>query len=668
MDTNLSQFHQIFFDDSFESIDNVEQILIKLDASNANNEIIENIFRCAHSIKGSSSMFGFDIITQFSHIMESYLELVRTNEILLNQESIELLLKCFDCLRGMINNIKNNQPSNEDEIKRLEEQLTTLIQNKGSPGAKDKNKKSKPIDAPKTSTGGWIIYFKPHVKIFQNGDDPLRILRALNELGTVSCDVNAEDLLALDDFYPNECYLSWNITLSTNKTEQHIRQFAFEWVEDESEIRFSPIKASFLQESITEHQSIEGNSSKMKDLTSIRVNTDKIDELINMVGELVITQSMLAQVTSNFEETKLHALKEGVSQLEQICRELQENVMRIRMLPISNVFNRFPRLVRDLCKASGKEVELKLSGENTELDKTVLEKIIDPLVHLVRNALDHGIESPDERKNSHKNEIGLLHLNSFHQGSNIIIQVSDDGKGLNHEKILKKALENKLITTDKISEEQINELIFIAGFSTAETVTELSGRGVGMDVVRNNIESLGGRVDVKSTLGKGTTFTISLPLTLAIIDGQLVRIGQSIYIIPLISMIETIQINSKNISSLSPQMQVYILRGEYVPIIRLHELFNIEVNTSQIEDHLLVIVELNKQLYGIMIDELLQLHQIVIKNIESNYNHIEGISAATILGDGTVAFILDIAGIIRMATQRYLPKDIHLTAHKKTVA
>lgn len=369
-----------------------------------------------------------------------------------------------------------------------------------------------------------------------------------------------------------------------------------------------------------------------------------------MVGELVITQSMLSQFGENFDINNLEKLRGGLSLLERNTRELQENVMQIRMLPISFSFNRFPRLVHDLSSKLGKKIELKLSGEQTELDKTVMEKIGDPLVHLVRNSLDHGIEMPDVRRAAGKPETGVLNLNAFHEGGNIVIEIVDDGAGLNKERILAKARENGLVGHDEeISDDKVNELIFMAGFSTAQEVSDVSGRGVGMDVVKRNIKDLGGVVEVTSSEGHGSKFTIRLPLTLAILDGQLVSVGEQVYIIPLISIVESLQIQPSQFNSIPGKGELYRLRDDYIPIVRLYDTFNVVPNSMELDHGLLVVVEAEGQKAGLFIDDLLAQQQVVIKSLETNYQKVEGVSGATILGDGTVAMILDISGLINLS-------------------
>jgi two-component system chemotaxis sensor kinase CheA len=391
-------------------------------------------------------------------------------------------------------------------------------------------------------------------------------------------------------------------------------------------------------------------ASGIGDSGSIRVSVEKIDELMNTVGELVITQSMLSQLGKNLEGPSSEQFRLGLAELERNMRELQESVMRVRMLPISFVFSRFPRMVRDLAQRLGKEVNLVLTGEHTELDKTVLEKIGDPLVHLVRNSVDHGIEMPDVRKANGKPSFGTLKLDASHRGGNICVEVSDDGGGLNPAKILAKARSRGIVgANDVLTDQQACELIFMPGFSTAEQTTDISGRGVGLDVVRRNVKELGGTIEVKNEPGKGARFIITLPLTLAIVDGQSIAVGKQNYIVPLISIIESLQIKQGALNRVAGQGEVFSFRGDYVPVIRLHEIFGVEPRAHDLHQGLIVIVEGDGRRVGLFVDDLLGQQQVVIKSLETNYGHIDGVSGATILGDGSVALILDLPGIIRRA-------------------
>lgn len=391
-------------------------------------------------------------------------------------------------------------------------------------------------------------------------------------------------------------------------------------------------------------------TKKSGDAASIRVDTGKIDKLINLVGELVITQSMLSSLGTHFDMSQLPVLIERVAQLERNTREIQERVMGIRMLSIGNTFSRFPRLVRDLSGKAGKKIQLLLSGEETELDKTVIESIGDPLTHLVRNSADHGLEPPDERIDAGKPEQGTIRMNAFHEGGSICITVEDDGRGLNRDKILAKAVKQGLVTEgEKLSDDQINGLIFRPGFSTADMITDVSGRGVGMDVVKKNIEALGGTVSIKTTAGKGTTFTLKLPLTLAIIEGMTVRVGRESYIIPLVSILESIQPTATSVNTITEKGAVVEVRGSYHPIVRLSEVFSIKADCNDPTKAILVMLETEQERVAVMVDELLGQQQVVIKSLENNFRKVAGIAGATILGDGTVSFILDVRGLIELS-------------------
>jgi two-component system chemotaxis sensor kinase CheA len=405
-----------------------------------------------------------------------------------------------------------------------------------------------------------------------------------------------------------------------------------------------------ISQALQKQQDSAAHSKKGADAASIRVDTGKIDKLINLVGELVITQSMLSDLSTRFEMSRLAVLLERIAQLERNTREIQERVMGIRMLPIGNAFSRFPRLVRDLSGKAGKKIQLLLSGEETELDKTVIESIGDPLTHLVRNSADHGLEPPDERIAAGKPEQGTIRLNAFHEGGNICITVEDDGRGLNREKILAKAIKQGLITeSDKLSEDHIWPLIFRPGFSTAEQVTDVSGRGVGMDVVKRNIEGLGGTVGIKTVAGMGTTFTLKLPLTLAIIEGMTVRVGQDTYIVPLLSILESIQPKQNMIKTLVGKGELVNVRGTYLPMIRLYDVFCLHPEITDPTAAILLILETEGERISVMVDEILGQQQVVIKSMEQNFRKVEGVAGATILGDGTVGFILDVRGLLDIA-------------------
>lgn len=681
MSIDISQFHDVFFEESFEGLDAMESGLLNLDVGAADVDEINTIFRAAHSIKGGAGTFGFMAVSEFTHVMETLLDEMRNGERDVSTESTNLLLDTVDVLREMLTAVQQKVDTDEQRITEARQKLEAMLAGE-MPAAVNSTGADLAVEQTSTTqtiTLGWEIDFRPHQHLLQTGNDPVRMLRELEILGELTVVVDDSKLPPFSDMEPEDSYLSWRLTLMGDIPKEDVVEI-FEWVDDDCDLKIeeiqgkSPVAIDNTVESVSDEQpSIAVNqitsepaqnakpkvASAAPAATSIRVGTDKVDSLINLVGELVITQSMLSQIGDNFTQDMLPKLIDGLAQLEQNTREMQESIMRIRMLPISFAFNRFPRLVHDLSDASGKKVELKLSGEQTELDKTVMEKIGDPLVHLVRNSLDHGLEMPDVRLAAGKDEIGQLHLNAFHQGGNIIIEITDDGAGLNEDKIFNKAVEKGLVDVSEIlSPDKIHELIFLPGFSTADVVTDISGRGVGMDVVRKNIASLGGSVAVMSKKGEGSTFTIRLPLTLAIMDGQTIRVADENYIIPLVSIIESLEIKSTDVKRLSGKGELYPLRDEYVPIIRLYEIFGLQPKSTDLEDGLLVIVEGAGEKVGLFIDDLLGQQQVVIKSLETNYRKVLGLSGATILGDGTVALILDVPGLMTLYKDPSLAKVV----------
>ena len=676
MSIDLSQFFEVFFEESFEGLDAMESELLNLTPGEADSETLNTIFRAAHSIKGGSGTFGFTSVSDFTHVLETLLDQIRQGQRQLEAQHVNLLLRSVDCLREMLQALQSEQEPELHTAKELQQQFEEILGlSEGEVAANEDEASASPSQQAETNT--YQILFKPHHHLFKTGNEPLFMLSDLGDLGVIEVEADLSAIPEIQNLQGDECFMSWKVFLQTEATQAQIKE-VFEWVEDDADIDISlcgglfseqepPAPAEPLEHDDAAQQSSENepvaqatqapaskgkaNKAKSNESTSIRVGIDKIDSLINMVGELVITQSMLSQLgEQEVTENTLAALQEGLTQLAHNTRDLQENVMRIRMLPISFVFSRFPRLVRDISQKLGKQVELKILGEGTELDKTVMEKISDPMVHLVRNSLDHGLETPEQRKQSGKPEIGTVTLNAFHQGGNIVIEIMDDGRGLNTEKIREKAIANGLIDgNEELSDDDINELIFEPGFSTADEVSDISGRGVGMDVVRQNISSLSGSIEVVSTPGTGSTFTIRLPLTLAILDGQLVRIAEHTYIVPLITIVESLQIDTNKVSRVGKSLEVLRLRDEYIPILRLYQLFNHHDAITELDKALLVVVECDNQKVGLLVDDLLAQQQVVIKSLEANYQKVDGVSGATILGDGRVSLIVDIAGLTKMA-------------------
>jgi len=675
MSVDISQFHQIFFEESFEGLEVMETGLLQLGVGEPDLEAINTIFRAAHSIKGGGGTFGFTAISEFTHVMETLLDEMRAGKRLVTREAVDVLLEGVDRLRGLLGSARDGTAADAEESSATSQRLEHLLKGEAI-GAQDS---AVTATVPALAPVGWCIRFVPAPHLFQTGNDPARLLRELHSLGPCRVECELAKLPAAADFDPETCYLAWTIEIDGDVTEAAVRE-VFEWVDNDAEILLTPLTTPSSVERVAatlaavpdaadrrnDDERRQGDrrqtAAAAASTSSIRVDIDKVDALINMVGELVITQSMLSQLAVDFDAALIEKLRSGITQLERNTRELQESVMSIRMMPISFSFNRFPRLVRDLSAKLGKQINLKMAGENTELDKTVLEKIGDPLVHLVRNALDHGIELPDVRVAKGKPAAGTLTLNAFHEGSNIVIEILDDGAGIDRDRILAKARERGIVGEhDQPSDDQIFDLIFAPGFSTAAVVSDVSGRGVGMDVVKRNIKDLGGVVEVESTAGKGSVFRIRLPLTLAILDGQLVRVGEEVYIISLVSIIESLQVKLEAVSTVAGQSELYRLRDEYLPVVRLYDLFDVKPDSENLRDGLLVIVEAEGRKIGLFVDDLLGQQQVVIKSLQTNFRRVDGISGATILGDGKVAMILDTAGLIQLCRTQYQPSKIRQT-------
>ncbi len=652
MAIDMRQFHQTFFEESFEGLTVMEAELLRLektacasgqDIVSADPEILNTIFRSAHSIKGGSSTFGFGDVAAFAHVLESRLDALRDGRSLPDRRVVGLLLLAVDCLRSLIIAAKTGKEANQNAIEAVRVQLEKLENESAALPVTGKTS----AQAEASSTTHWHILFRPNPRIFHTGNDPLRILRELAGLGELKTTADVSSLPAWEQLNPEECYLFWNVELVGPATREAIAD-VFSWVLDDCHLEITP--KTMPVPTLSQRSVAEAVASIDTHTNTLRVSVPKVDALINTVGELVITQTMLSQLTANFSFDNLSKLFAGLEQLERNTRELQESVMRIRMLPLSFAFNRLPRLVHDMSQKLEKKVELIISGEQTEIDKTVIDRLIDPLLHLVRNSLDHGIEPPAERVAAGKPQTGTIVLNAFQKGGNVIIEIRDDGRGLQHDRIFDKAVEQGLIPADaKLSPDEISELIFHPGFSTAVTISDISGRGVGMDVVRSNIHSLGGNVEIASQAGQGTCFIVRLPLTLAILDGLSLQVGTHTYILPLVSIVESVRIVPDQVSRPAGGGELYGLRKEYLPLLRLSDLFHVVPRSTDLTQGLLVIVEADGKKAGLYVDDLLGQQQVVIKSLETHYRKVDGISAATILGDGTVAMILDVTGLIRMA-------------------
>ena len=721
MSIDMSQFYQVFFEESAEHLASMESLLLALDLDAPDPDQLNAIFRSAHSIKGGSGTFGFTDMTEVTHVLETLLDGIRKNEIAITAEMVDAFLQAGDVLSALLEAHQNGTIADMDASRAIRARLEALTANGSAQRAGDaapavsNGKKKADAANGKVVQHVYQIKFNYTSATFPKKGQLDSLLEDIGNIGSIdnkkikkdSVALQLSTCLSVDEL--NEIFSFFlapdqiTITSTGDKIEKADPGYGFfddvepvEAVVDDPGYGFfnepkqadveeangygffvepDQVKADveeaqgygfFVEPSVAAAE-VATLQRRYTDIapetpqrratdktpvaaeTSIRVSVEKVDQMINLVGELVITQSMLAEAASHLDPVMHERLVNGLAQLERNTRELQESVMSVRMMPINFVFSRFPRLVRDLAGKLDKKVQLKLVGESTELDKGLIEKISDPLTHLVRNSLDHGIEMPDERIAKGKDPQGTITLRAAHQGGNIVIEVSDDGAGLNREKILAKAREKGVPVTDAMTDADVWLLIFAPGFSTAAVITDVSGRGVGMDVVKKNIEGIGGRVEIASRQGQGSTITIRLPLTLAILDGLSVAVGDQIYIVPLSFISESLQPNADAIKGISGQGQVVHVRGEYLPLIALHQVFNIVPKVTEPANGILVLLEAEGKKVALFVDDLVGQHQVVIKSLETNYRKVAGVSGATIMGDGRVAMIMDVGALVKLA-------------------
>jgi two-component system chemotaxis sensor kinase CheA len=699
-DIDLSQFYQIFFEEAGENLDQMEQMLLSLDLEKADDEELNAIFRCAHSIKGGAATFGFADVAELTHQMESLLDKLRRHELMPTPPMVDVLLESADALRGLlarhqgqggeapftaglVNRIRDLADGKEPSAAPVAPVVVQAPVVAPSPVAtKPKTSKSRSLE----------IYIGPLEKPEQ-ADALQELFRDIPGLGTIKALVtdrrdtrvfavettsSDEDLLDLFVFHVNKEQVLIRDMDALDKpafpgfgfhadspgappvnraapapvaveVEPGFGFFADAPGAPDSGAAASATKVVVVNEvkpPVGKASAPQASPAASGDST-IRVAISKVDQLINLVGELVITQAMLAQNSSALDPVANQQLMAGLADLDRNTRDLQESVMSIRMIPMSIVFSRFPRMLRDLATKLGKKVELVTLGEATELDKGLVEKITDPLTHLVRNSCDHGIELPEERLAAGKSAHGTITLSASHQGGSIVIEVRDDGKGMSRERILSKARERGLDVSDQMTDGEVWQLIFAPGFSTADVVTDVSGRGVGMDVVKRNISAMNGTVDIDSAEGYGMRVSVRLPLTLAIMDGMSVGVGDEVYLLPLSSVIESFQVKGDEINTVGQGAQLVKVRDEYMPVISLEKIFQVPRFELDKSSDIMVVVEADGSRVALLVDELLGQQQVVVKNLESNYKKVPNVSGATILGDGKVALILDTAALVR---------------------
>jgi two-component system chemotaxis sensor kinase CheA len=642
---DMNDFSEIFFTEAEELLAEMEQQLLGLDISTPDKEQLNAIFRAAHSLKGGAGTFGFVALQETTHLLENLLDQARSDELQLNRAIINLFLESKDIMQAQLEAYQASQDPDEASFRYICEALRDIaLQEQGAvaPVISDVTPQVVAVSQNGGSTDGETLL---SVTLSNIEGDEQGLLR--------------EELAHLGDIQQIETSAnSMTVALSTTATADDITAVLC-FVLDDAQIVIQPCPS--VDAASTEADPVPAPTptparpasaprAANQESGSIRVAVSKVDQIINQVGELIITQAMLSQLTHTLEPASHDMLLNCVAQMERNTRELQESVMSIRMMPMDYVFSRFPRLVHDLGSRLNKEVELTLQGGSAELDKSLIERIIDPLTHLVRNSLDHGFESKETRLANGKSAVGHLTLSAEHHGGNIVIEVTDDGAGLNREKILAKARSKGMNVSDTLSDDEVWMLIFAAGFSTAESVTDVSGRGVGMDVVRRNILAMGGHVDVLSTPGQGTTVRIILPLTLAILDGMLVKVGEEIYVLPLGAVMESLRPTEAMLCRFVGEERLLHVRGEYLPLVMVRERLSVP-GEGPCDEGIVVIVQSAGCRYALSVDQLIGQQQVVVKNLEQNYRKVPGVSAATILGDGSVALILDVVEMANLNHQ-----------------
>lgn len=690
---DLSQFYETFFDEADELLAQMEQLLLQIDVGAPDVEQLNAIFRAAHSIKGGAATFGcFTQLAETTHLLENLLDAIRRGEMALRTDMIDIFLEAKDVLKSQLDAYRSSAEPDAAAYERICEVLRQLaLEQKGEPAA--------PAAAPAVSAPAPMPAAAAmpapaavaaaegslplHVRISRvSAKDAQSLLEEMGNLGNVLASDQAAGGLTVwldstcgaDDIEAVCCFIVDADQISIKReappaVAQPLDDFAQAAAEftaqaqaqTQAEVQAQAQARAAITAAAVPSEAGEPRAARApaasapadKESTSIRVGVEKVDQVINLVGELVITQAMLAQTASTLDPVLHDRLLNGMEQLERNARDLQEAVMSIRMMPMDYVFSRFPRLVRDIASKLGKQIELQTFGRATELDKSLIERIIDPLTHLVRNSLDHGIETPDKRVAAGKDPVGQLVLSAQHSGGNIVIEVSDDGGGLNRGRILQKAAQQGIAISDNAPDDEVWQLIFAPGFSTAEKITDISGRGVGMDVVRRNIQDMGGHVNLSSVTGKGTTTRIVLPLTLAILDGMSVRVGKETFILPLNHVTESLQPNNEQMYSVAGNERVMHVRGEYLPLVEMHRVFSVADAQTDPTQAIVVIMQAEDRRFALLVDHLIGQHQVVVKNLESNYRKVPGISAATILGDGSVALIIDVFAVARANREKW---------------
>ena len=684
MRMDITDFYETFFEEAEELLADMERHLLELDVDEPDVEQLNAIFRAAHSIKGGAGTFGFDVLQKTTHLFENLLDHTRKGELALRSDIVDTFLETKDMLSDQLDAYRNGDEPDQEAFERICRTLQQLALEEIGQDLEGGAPPSTPAPEPETvpepaaadkvdpaveGGGGRRV-----VALLGVADKDRELLvEELGQLGEVIAqrgdqaryEVVLESTVSNDDIEAVMCFIvdADQLEIRAEAAPAAPQPEPAAAAEPAAEAAPAPSQQDTPQQASSKQDASQQKAPSAKPKTkpkskakagggessSIRVSVDKVDQIINLVGELIITQSMLDQTVSELDGPANGNLVNGMSLLQRNARDLQEAVMSIRMIPMDFVFSRFPRVVRETAGKLGKEIELVTEGESTELDKSLTERIIDPLTHLVRNSLDHGIEMPEDREAAGKPRTGKLTLSARHQGGNIIIEVIDDGAGLNRDKLLAKARENGLAVSDSMSDDEVWQLIFAPGFSTAKAVTDVSGRGVGMDVVKRNIQGMGGHVVIMSRPGEGTTIRIVLPLTLAILDGMSIKVGEEMFILPLSAVLESLQPSREDLYAMAGDDVVLKVRDEYLPVVAVHEALDVANARTELTETIAVIVQGEGRRYALLVDDLVGQQQVVVKNLETNYRKVPGVSAATILGDGSVALILDITGLHKLS-------------------
>jgi two-component system chemotaxis sensor kinase CheA len=676
----MAEIRAVFFQECEEQLAALEVGLLHMEAGQCDAETVNAVFRAVHSIKGGAGIFALDALVRFAHAFETTLDAIRSGYMAAEAPVLSLLLRAADALADLVRSARMGEILCDSKTRDLVVAFETLASG-GAPEISAPSAAAPP--PPVGSARTWVIRLTPKASLYTHANEVSLLLRELKALGTAEIELDATALPDLAEMDPEASYLSWTVTLTTNRDVTEIRSI-FDFVEDDCDFDlFERPDFSFFDGAAdggptAEEPPVLMAPTAVPDRTgegtelppamptgtvetiaaqaeaastvgaTIRVDLDRVDRMIDLVGELVITEAMLSQRVVEAGLARTSAIGMALEELEALTREIQDSVMAIRAQPVRTVFQRMPRLVREVAAQTGKQVRLITEGEATEVDKTVIERIADPLTHMIRNAIDHGLESPEARIAAGKPAEGLVRLTALHRSGRIVIEVSDDGAGINRARVRQKAVEIGLVSGDaQLTEDETDNLIFLPGFSTAKTVSDVSGRGVGMDVVRRSVQTMGGRIAIASRPGQGSTFTLSLPLTLAVLDGMVVKTAEQTLIVPLAAVLETLRPSLSNIYPLDNRISVLALRGGYVPVVDIAQVLEFGCERTMIDQCVALLVESEGGNRAVLlVDEIQGQRQVVIKSIEANYRSVYGIAAATVMGDGHVALILDIDSIV----------------------